>query len=133
MQSKAGRARGRRFGKDTQKTIELTVLALPALLLIAFHYVAMPGIIMAFKNFNFRDGIFGSPWLGLENFRFVFITNVYLAPVLDMFNREIISYSISASPNLYQIRDMLQGLFEKLPADARPVFHSDQGWQYQHA
>lgn len=37
------------------------------------------------------------------------------------------------SPKLYQIRDVLQGLFEKLPADARPIFHSDQGWQYQHA
>ena len=58
---------------------------------------------------------------------------IYLSPVLDMFNREIISYSISTSPNLQQIRDMLSGLFEKLPADARPLFHSDQGWQYQHA
>ena len=58
---------------------------------------------------------------------------VYLPPVLDMFNREIISYSISTSPNLQQIRDMLNGLFEKLPSDARPLFHSDQGWQYQHA
>ena len=58
---------------------------------------------------------------------------VYLFPVLDMFNREIISYSISTSPNLQQIRDMLNDLFEKLPADARPLFHSDQGWQYQHA
>ena len=50
-----------------------------------------------------------------------------------MFNREIISYSISLSPNLRQIREMLEGLFEKLPADATPLFHSDQGWQYQHA
>ena len=58
---------------------------------------------------------------------------VYLSPVLDMFNREIISYSISTSPNLWQIREMLDGLFNKLPADARPLFHSDQGWQYQHA
>ena len=58
---------------------------------------------------------------------------VYLSPVLDMFNREIISYSISTSPNLHQIRDMLNGLFAKLPDDARPLFHSDQGWQYQHA
>ena len=57
---------------------------------------------------------------------------VYLSPVLDMFNREIVSYSISTSPNLQQIRDMLSGLFAKLPADARPLFHSDQGWQYQH-
>ena len=42
-------------------------------------------------------------------------------------------YSISTSPNLQQVRDMLNGLFEKLPANAHPLFHSDQGWQYQHA
>ena len=57
---------------------------------------------------------------------------VYLSPVMDLYNREIVSYSISLSPNLWLIREMLNGLFEKLPDDARPVFHSDQGWQYQH-
>lgn len=58
---------------------------------------------------------------------------VYFSPVMDLYNREIVSYSISTSPNLWQIRNMLDGLFAKLPADASPVFHSDQGWQYQHA
>ncbi len=58
---------------------------------------------------------------------------VYLSPIMDLFNREIISYSISLSPNLEQIKEMLNSLFQKLPADARPIFHSDQGWQYQHA
>ena len=58
---------------------------------------------------------------------------VYLSPVMDLFNREIVSYSISTSPNLWQIREMLDGLFAKLPADATPLFHSDQGWQYQHS
>ena len=58
---------------------------------------------------------------------------VYLSPVMDLYNREIVSYSISLSPNLWQIREMLDGLFKKLPADAKPLFHSDQGWQYQHA
>ena len=57
---------------------------------------------------------------------------VYLSPVMDLYNREIVSYSISLSPNLEQVRDMLNGLFEILPADAAPIFHSDQGWQYQH-
>ena len=52
---------------------------------------------------------------------------------MDLFNREIVSYSISLSPNLWQIREMLDGLFKKLPCDARPISHSDQGWQYQHA
>ena len=58
---------------------------------------------------------------------------VYLSPVLDLFNNEIVSYSISTSPNLEQVREMLNRLFEKLPDDAKPIFHSDQGWQYQHA
>ena len=58
---------------------------------------------------------------------------VYLSPVMDLYNREIVSYSISLSPDLAQIREMLQGLTEKLPEGATPIFHSDQGWQYQHA
>ena len=60
-------------------------------------------------------------------------SKVYLSPVLDLFNNEVVSYAVSTSPNLEQIREMLNGLFEKLPADAKPIFHSDQGWQYQHA
>lgn len=58
---------------------------------------------------------------------------VYLSPIMDLYNREIVSYSISLSPNLCQIREMLGGLFKKLPVAARPLFHSDQGWQYQHS
>ena len=58
---------------------------------------------------------------------------VYLSPVMDLYNRVIVSYDISLSPNLEQIRNMLNGLFKKLPQGANPIFHSDQGWQYQHA
>lgn len=54
-------------------------------------------------------------------------TKVYLSPVMDLFNREVISYSISLSPNLEQVREMLDGLFGKLPDGATPLFHSDQG------
>jgi len=56
---------------------------------------------------------------------------VYLSPVIDLYNNEVISYSISLSPNFEQTREMLQGLFDKLPKGARPILHSDQGWQYQ--
>ncbi|MGN1276057.1 MAG: IS3 family transposase [Floccifex sp.] len=62
----------------------------------------------------------------------VFDVKVYLSPIMDLYNDEIQSYSISLSPNLEQTREMLQGLFEKLPEDATPILHSDQGWQYQH-
>ena len=40
-------------------------------------------------------------------------------------------YLISLTPNFEQTRKMLCGLFEKLPTDAEPILHSDQGWQYQ--
>jgi len=56
---------------------------------------------------------------------------VYLSPVLDMFNNEILSYSISQSPNFQQTKDMLKKLISKLPSKASPTLHSDQGWQYQ--
>ena len=56
---------------------------------------------------------------------------IYLSPIIDLHNKEVISYSISTSPNFWQTREMLKGLFDKLPQDARPILHSDQGWQYQ--
>ncbi len=56
---------------------------------------------------------------------------VYLAPIIDLYNNEVLSYAISLSPNFHQTREMLQGLFEKLPQKAIPILHSDQGWQYQ--
>lgn len=57
---------------------------------------------------------------------------LYLSPILDMFNGEIISYNISRSPNLEQIYDMLEKAFEKFDSLEGLVIHSDQGWQYQH-
>lgn len=56
---------------------------------------------------------------------------VYLSPILDLYNNEIISYSISLSPNFAQTKEMLNKLFEILPKTARPILYSDQGWQYQ--
>ena len=56
---------------------------------------------------------------------------IYLSPILDMFNNEIVSYSISTSPNFNQTREMLNELINKLPTNSNPILHSDQGWQYQ--
>lgn len=48
-------------------------LAVPGLLvLIIFFYLPMFGHVIAFKNYNYFDGIRGSPWTGLENFKFFF-------------------------------------------------------------
>ena len=59
-------------------------------------------------------------------------TKLYLSPILDMFNGEIISYNISKSPNLEQIYDMLDKAFDKFDNLDGLILHSDQGWQYQH-
>ena len=56
---------------------------------------------------------------------------LYLSPILDMHNREIVSYNISKSPNYSQITDMLNKAFNKFEDLSNLVFHSDQGWQYQ--
>jgi len=56
---------------------------------------------------------------------------IYLSPILDMFNSEIISYSISYSPNFNMIKDMLSKAFEKQHNLNGLILHSDQGWHYQ--
>ena len=62
----------------------------------------------------------------------LFGKKLYLSPILDMYNGEIISYNISERPHLGQVMDMLDKAFEKIPDNTGLVFHSDQGWQYQH-
>jgi transposase InsO family protein len=57
---------------------------------------------------------------------------LYLSPILDMFNGEVISYSISKSPNMQMIKEMLNKAFTKVKDTKGLIFHSDQGWQYQH-
>jgi transposase InsO family protein len=56
---------------------------------------------------------------------------LYLSPIMDMDNREIVSYSISRSPNYAQTQEMLDKAFEKYPDLSGLILHSDQGWQYQ--
>lgn len=57
---------------------------------------------------------------------------LYLSPILDGFNGEVVSFNLSISPNLKQIKMMLKGAFERNPVVTGLIFHSDQGWQYQH-
>ncbi|MDI5939853.1 MULTISPECIES: ABC transporter permease [Micromonospora] len=53
----------------------LLLLAAPGVCYFAvFAYLPMAGLVVAFKDFNIREGIFGSPWNGLANFRYFFET-----------------------------------------------------------
>ncbi|RGB54928.1 MULTISPECIES: IS3 family transposase [Erysipelotrichaceae] len=56
---------------------------------------------------------------------------LYLSPIIDLHNREIISYSISKSPNFNQTKNMLDQAFDKHLNLNGLIFQSDQGWQYQ--
>lgn len=56
----------------------------------------------------------------------------YISPILDMHTNEIISYDLSLSPNMEQIKRMLDKAFQKNQNIEGLIFHSDQGWQYQH-
>lgn len=56
---------------------------------------------------------------------------VYLSPIIDLFNREVVSYRVSKSVKLPLVTDMLRSAVKNLSAKEKPLFHSDQGWQYR--
>lgn len=65
--------RRRRGGSARRADYGVLVLALPAVaVLLVFAYLPMVGMIVAFKDFNVTQGVFGSPWVGWDNFRFFF-------------------------------------------------------------
>lgn len=56
---------------------------------------------------------------------------VYLSPMIDLFNQEVVSYEVRTSVTLPLVTDMLKSAIRKLGEDEKPIIHSDQGWQYQ--
>ena len=61
--------------------ISYTLMSLPMIVFfVLFNYAPLFGLVLAFKNFNVRDGIFGSPWIGLKNFEF-FLKSQYASRI----------------------------------------------------
>ena len=57
---------------------------------------------------------------------------LYLSPVMDLYSRRIVGYSISPRPDFAQIRERMENAFGGREGKVRgALFHSDQGWQYQ--
>ncbi|THF72897.1 ABC transporter permease [Cohnella fermenti] len=90
-QGRAGRTAGRRRWKAN---LPLLLMFLPgAAYYVLFKYIPMGGLIMAFKDYNFADGVFGSPWVGFDNFETIFrqpqtlnvIRNTFVLSVLNVF------------------------------------------------
>ncbi|WP_330270099.1 IS3 family transposase [Lentzea sp. NBC_00516] len=63
------------------------------------------------------------------------VDKLYLSPVIDLFDRSVIAYTYGPSPTLELTNSALRKAIATLPteAGARPLMHSDQGFQYQHA
>lgn len=62
--------------RDDAQLFSLCII--PMLLIFVFSYVPMGGIIIAFKEYRFDEGIFGSPWVGLTNFKFFLHSNDFI-------------------------------------------------------
>ncbi|KRF05576.1 protein lplB [Paenibacillus sp. Soil766] len=73
MASETARSKTQLALRYINKKKYLYILLIPAVVyFLIFNYVPMYGIIIAFKDFNFSKGIVGSPWIGFENFRYMF-------------------------------------------------------------
>lgn len=67
-----------------QKSLYLMIL--PAVVLVAIYsYGPLAGWSIAFQNFNLAKGLFGSKWIGLENFRFIFMLPDFRAALFNSF------------------------------------------------
>ena len=93
-----------------QRHIQLySLAATPVFLQLLFHYIPLVGIILAFKNYRYNLGIFGSPWVGFKNFEFFFKTDTFLIITRNtlllnaMFIALIIITSVALAVVLYRI------------------------------
>ncbi len=62
----------------------------------------------------------------------LFGQKLYLSPILDLCSGDIVTYTISDSPNLLMVTTMLEQAFAKIPDNTNLLLHSDQGWHYRH-
>ena len=62
----------------------------------------------------------------------LFGQKLYLSPIFDLYSGDVVTYTLSDSPNLSMVITMLEQAFQKIPNDTNLILHSDQGWHYRH-
>ena len=82
-------------------------------------------------NRNFKANKPNEKWVTDITEFSLFGTKLYLSPIIDLFNGEVVSYNISERPVFKQVMNMIEKAFEKIPDNTNLILHSDQGWQYQ--
>ena len=56
---------------------------------------------------------------------------LYLSPIMDLYNGEIVAYETAKRSLLNMVEKMLMSAFKRLGPSDKPILHSDQGWQYR--
>lgn len=56
---------------------------------------------------------------------------LFLSPLMDLYNGEILAYQVNRRPEFRMVSTMLEKAFERLNQGDKPILHSDQGWQYR--
>lgn len=75
------------ISKELKKNKVLFLMVTPLVIyFFIFFYIPMPGVYMAFTNYNFRDGIFGSPFVGLDNFKFLYHNLLSMTKTTILYN-----------------------------------------------
>jgi putative aldouronate transport system permease protein len=89
------------------------MLILPLLQLALFHYYPMYGVVIAFQNFNPGKGFLASPWVGLENFRYLFtnpdffnvLSNSLIIAVSKLISLQVVAITLALMLN--EVRSMI--------------------------
>ncbi|SCC33637.1 Transposase orfB, probable IS150-related [Bacillus mobilis] len=80
---------------------------------------------------NFHTDAPNQKWVtDITEFK-LFGEKLYVSPVLDLYNGEIITYTIGSRPTYSLVSDMLEKALERLPETHQLLMYSDQGWHYQ--
>ncbi|MFA9464875.1 MAG: ABC transporter permease [Velocimicrobium sp.] len=94
----------RSFGHEFKKNYALFAMITPAIIMVVvFAYLPMSGLVLAFKNYRFDLGVFGSKWNGFENFRYLFSSgtgwlitkNTILYNLLNLITSQILAILIA--------------------------------------
>ena len=92
------------FAEEFKRNKALFAMAAPAFILVfVMAYVPMTGLVLAFKNYRYDMGVFGSPWNGLANFRYLFASgtgwlitrNTILYNLLNLITSQLLAVLIA--------------------------------------
>ncbi len=103
------------FLHNTWKHRAHVILALPVFLVLFFiMYVPMTGLVLAFKNFDVTKGIYGSPWCGLDNFKFLIASkNIFVTMTRNTLVYYVIFTAIGTFLNVALAVAIDQCIFKK--------------------